>query len=515
MSRGDAQGATRPVVGAFGREGSDRRTAEAAGLARAKAIGASRGGPRRTARPGIASIDPATGRTLRTFKPLDPAELELKLQRASAAFRDYRWTPFADRARMMKRVADILDEEKEAFGRLMTGEMGKPIRAAVAEAVKCAWACRYYAEHAESLLADEPVETDASVSFVRYQPLGPVLAIMPWNFPFWQVFRFAAPALMAGNVGLLKHASNVSQCALAIEEIFLRAGFPAGVFQTLLLETDQVRSVLEDERVAAATLTGSERAGSAVGRDAGARIKKTVLELGGSDPFIVMPSADLEEAVTTAVRARTINSGQSCIAAKRFIIADAIADEFELRFVRGMEHLAVGDPMDPATDVGPLATADILETLDAQVQQSLAAGARLLTGGERLDRPGYYYAPTVLADVPADAPAYREELFGPVASLFRVRNVADAIRVANDTTFGLGASAWTTDEAERRHLIDEIEAGLVFVNGMVASDPRLPFGGVKQSGYGRELGIYGLREFVNVKTVWIKTAPGDHRATTE
>jgi succinate-semialdehyde dehydrogenase/glutarate-semialdehyde dehydrogenase len=287
------------------------------------------------------------------------------------------------------------------------------------------------------------------------------------------------------------------------------------VFQALLLETDRVRSVLEDERVAAATLTGSERAGSAVARDAGARIKKTVLELGGSDPFIVMPSADLEESVTTAVRARVINNGQSCIAAKRFIVADAIADEFELRFVRGMEHLTVGNPMDPATDIGPLATADILESLDAQVQQSLAAGARLLTGGERLDRPGNYYAPTVLADVPPHAPAYREELFGPVASLFRVRNVADAIRIANDTTFGLGASVWTNDEAERRRLIDEIETGLVFVNGMVASDPRLPFGGVKHSGYGRELGVYGLREFVNVKTVWIKAGPGDRRAATE
>jgi succinate-semialdehyde dehydrogenase/glutarate-semialdehyde dehydrogenase len=451
----------------------------------------------------IASVNPATGETLHTFEPLPVSQLEGKLARAAEAFRAHRRTPFAERARKMVRAAEILEAEGDAFGRLMTTEMGKPLRAAREEAAKCAWVCRYYAETAERFLADEAVETGAARSFVRYQPLGPVLAVMPWNFPFWQVFRFAAPALMAGNVGLLKHASNVPQCALAIEDIFRRAGFPEGVFQTLLVGSGEVERIIDDPRVAAATLTGSEPAGSSVASAAGKQIKKTVLELGGSDPFIVMPSAELAAAIKTAVKARTINNGQSCIAAKRFIVHEEIYDEFARRFVREMEALKVGDPLDEATGIGPLATADILDGLDKQVRKSVAAGARVLTGGRRLEGPGNFYAPTVLADIPHDSPAYREELFGPVASLFRVRDAEEAVRLANDTTFGLAASAWTNDGAERERFIEEIEAGSVFVNAMVASDPRLPFGGVKRSGYGRELGPHGIREFVNVKTVWI------------
>jgi succinate-semialdehyde dehydrogenase/glutarate-semialdehyde dehydrogenase len=464
-------------------------------------------------RPGIASVNPATGEVLRTFPAIDEAEVAARVGRAAEMFLASRRVPFPERARRMRRVADILEEERDTFAALMTTEMGKPIRAAVDEIVKCAWTCRHYAEHAERLLADEAVDIGQHGAFVRYQPLGPILAVMPWNFPFWQVFRFAAPALMAGNVALLKHASNVPECALAIEDVFRRADFPDGVFQTLLVESSRVERLIDDPRVAAVTLTGSERAGSAVAARAGARIKKTVLELGGSDPFVVMPSADLDEAVAVGVRARIVNNGQSCIAAKRFIVAEAIMREFERRFVHAMQELTVGDPMDQATDVGPLATAEILATLEDQVARSVAAGARVLTGGERLERPGFYYRPTVLGTVPRDAPAYREELFGPVAVVLPARDAADAIRIANDTAFGLGASVWTGDEGEQRHFADEIAAGLVFVNGMVASDPRLPFGGIKHSGYGRELGVFGLREFVNVKTVWIKggaTANASH-----
>jgi succinate-semialdehyde dehydrogenase/glutarate-semialdehyde dehydrogenase len=463
----------------------------------------------------IATINPSTGETLKTFESLTDEQIDAKLKRAVATFRDYRHTSFAERAAYLQRAAALLENEKAQWGQLMTTEMGKTLQSAIAEAEKCAWACRYYAEHAERLLADETVATNATRSYIRYEPIGPVLAIMPWNFPFWQVFRFAAPALMAGNVGLLKHASNVPQCALAIEEIFLRAGFPEGAFQTLLIGSDKVSRVLDDDRIKAATLTGSEPAGSQVASRAGKLIKKTVLELGGSDPFIVMPSADLDAAVATAVKARTINNGQSCIAAKRFIVAEEIADAFERRFVAGMAALKVGDPLDTTTEIGPLATPDILTDLEKQVQQSIQAGARCLTGGQRLDRPGHYYAPTVLADIPKDAPTYYEEFFGPVALLFRVRDIDEAIRVANDSPFGLGSSAWTNDDEEQSRFIDEIEAGQVFINGMVASDPRLPFGGVKHSGYGRELGVYGIREFVNVKTVWIQSANGGHRSETE
>lgn len=454
----------------------------------------------------IATTNPATGQVLRTFEPLSDSQLEAKLQLAADTFRRYRKTSFADRSRMMTKAAEILEKEKETLGRLMTLEMGKPYRAAVDEAVKCAWACRYYAENAEHFLSDEVVQTAASRSFIRYLPIGPILAVMPWNFPFWQVFRFIAPSLMAGNVGLLKHASNVPQSALEIEAILRRAGFPEGVFQTLLIPAQKVDRVLRDARVVAATLTGSEDAGIKVGISAATRIKKVVLELGGSDPFIVMPSAKLDEAVETGVKARVINNGQSCIAAKRFIVAEQIADEFECKFVARMEALRVGDPMDEKTELGPLATADAVPSLEADIQKTLAAGGRVLTGGKRLDRPGYFFAPTVLTDIPKDSPAYREELFGPVASIFRVRNIDDAIRVANDSRFGLGASAWTNDPAERERFINELEAGMVFVNKMVASDPRLPFGGVKQSGHGRELGVHGIREFTNAKTVWVQEA---------
>jgi len=452
----------------------------------------------------IATINPATGETLKTFESLTKAQINEKLQRASDTFRVYRETSFAERSAMMTRVAEILEQEKYAFARIMTLEMGKPITGAVGEAEKCAWVCRYYAETAHQHLADVQVETDAAKSYVKFQPLGPVLAVMPWNFPFWQVFRFAAPALMAGNVGLLKHASNVPQCALAIEDIFRRAGFPEGTFQTLLVGSDAVEAILKDSRVAAATLTGSEPAGRSVAGIAGGEIKKTVLELGGSDPFIVMPSANLEQAVSTAVKARTINNGQSCIAAKRFIVSREIYAEFEERFIEEMKALTVGDPLDESSDIGPLATEQILKGLDEQVKTSVAAGAILLSGGKKLGGDGNFYEPTVLANIPRDSPAYSEEIFGPVALLFRVNDINEAIQLANVTDFGLGAAAWTNDESERNQFIDNLEAGCVFINGMVASDPRLPFGGIKNSGYGRELGEFGIREFVNIKTVWIK-----------
>jgi len=451
----------------------------------------------------IASINPTTGETVKTFEPHSPAEVEQKLQLAAETFHFHRQTSLEGRAEKMTRVAEILESEKLAFGKLMTIEMGKPIKAAIGEAEKCAWVCRYYAENARTHLADQVVETNAKKSFVRFQPLGPVLAVMPWNFPFWQVLRFAAPALMAGNVGLLKHASNVPQCALAIEDLFRRAGFADGTFQTLLVGSEAVERILADERVAAATLTGSEPAGSSVASIAGKHIKTTVLELGGSDPFIVMPSADLEGAVTTAVKARTINNGQSCIAAKRFIVAAEIYEQFERRFVEEMRALLVGDPLEESTEIGPLATPQIVKDLERQVNDAVAQGARVLTGGKRIQRAGNYYEPTVLVDVNPSTKISCEEIFGPVAMLFRVRDINEAIKLANATSFGLGSAAWTNDAHEQERFINEIEAGTVFINGMVASDPRLPFGGIKHSGYGRELSEFGIREFVNIKTVWI------------
>ncbi len=452
----------------------------------------------------IATINPATGETVKTFEALTDAQIEEKLELAVNAFRKHRKTSFADRAKKMMRAAEILEAEKDECARLMTLEMGKPLKAAVAEAMKCATGCRFYAENAEKFLADEIIETSAKRSFIRYLPIGPILAIMPWNFPFWQVFRFVAPALMAGNVGLLKHASNVPQCALKIEDIVRRAGFPEGVFQTLLIGTGPIDGILNDPRVVAATLTGSENAGIQVGVSAAKRIKKVVLELGGSDPFIVMPSADLDAAVATAVDARVQNNGQSCIAAKRFIVSEKIADEFQLKFVKQMQELRVGDPFDESTQVGPLANADAVKTLDEDVKKSVAAGAKVLTGGEPLKRPGNFYAPTVLTDIPKTSPAYKEEFFGPVASIFRVKDIDQAIHIANDVRFGLGASAWTNDPAETERFINELEAGMVFLNKMVASDPRLPFGGVKFSGHGRELSEHGIREFMNIKTVWVQ-----------
>jgi succinate-semialdehyde dehydrogenase/glutarate-semialdehyde dehydrogenase len=455
--------------------------------------------PRRT----VASVSPLSGELLREFEQHSDDVVENKIALAAKTFRDYRKIPFAQRARLMVRAAEIMELEKEKFGRMMTLEMGKTLKSAVQEAEKCAFGCRYYAENAERFLSDEEAKTNATRSFVCYQPIGPVLAVMPWNFPFWQVFRFAAPALMAGNVGLLKHASNVPQCAIAIEDIFRRAGFPEGAFQTLLIGSDRVNKVIADRRIAAVTLTGSVGAGMSVAAAAGKEIKKSVLELGGSDPFIVMPSADLDRAVETAVQARVINNGQSCIAAKRFIVHQQIGEQFEKKFVTRMASLKVGDPMDPNTDVGPLATEEVLKGLEAQVQKTVEMGARVLVGGKRLDRKGNFFAPTVLTDIPKGSPAFEDELFGPVASLYRANDMAEAIEIANNSVFGLGACAWTNDPAERELFINEIESGLAFINGMVASDPGIPFGGVKHSGYGRELSHHGIREFVNVKSVCI------------
>lgn len=451
----------------------------------------------------IQSLNPATGEVLETFEELDDAGVEAALVRAVEVFGRHRRLGFAERAERMNKAAAILEEDKDRWGRMMTEEMGKPLAAAVAEAEKCAWVCRYYADNAEAFLADEPMESDAAKSFIRYLPIGPVLAVMPWNFPFWQVFRFAAPALMAGNVGLLKHASNVPRSALAIQEVFERAGFEAGTFQTLLIGSAKVEAILKDPRVQAATLTGSEGAGAAVAATAGGEIKPTVLELGGSDPFIVMPSADLDAAVDAAVTGRTINNGQSCIAAKRFIVHQDIYDAFAEKYVAKFEALKVGDPMEGDTQIGPLAMAQVRDDVVEQVQASVDKGARVLTGAEPMDGPGFFYKPGILADIPEDAPAYYDEIFAPVALLFRADDLDDAIRIGNATRFGLGSAIWTTDEAEMEQAATELEAGATFVNAIVASDPRLPFGGVKASGYGRELSRDGIREFVNRKTISI------------
>jgi succinate-semialdehyde dehydrogenase/glutarate-semialdehyde dehydrogenase len=464
----------------------------------------------------IATINPATGETVQTFAPHDDAHVEASLARAAEAALAWRRRPVADRAAVVARAAEVLDRERERFARLMTLEMGKPLQAARDEAAKCAATCRWYAENAERILAPATLVDDAQLTGrVILQPLGVVLAVMPWNFPFWQVVRFAAPALVAGNVGLLKHASNVPQCALALEELFRRAGAPEGVFQTLLIEAGRVEALLGDPRIAAATLTGSEGAGSAVGAAAGRHLKKVVLELGGSDPFVVMPSADLDAAVRTAITARTINNGQSCIAAKRFIVHSDVYDAFVERFTAGMRALTVGDPMDEATQIGPLATAQVRDDVADQVRRSIAGGARLATGGEALPGTGFYYTPTVLADVPRDSAAAQEEVFGPVAPVLRARDLDDAIAIANDTPYGLGSNAWTRDPEETRRFAEELEAGTVTINGMTASDARLPFGGIKRSGFGRELSDAGLREFVNVKTVREMRGPARAQGTTE
>jgi succinate-semialdehyde dehydrogenase / glutarate-semialdehyde dehydrogenase len=453
----------------------------------------------------IATINPATGETLKTFTPLTDAEIEIKLALAQSTFESYRQTSFAQRSQWLTQAAEILEQDTLRYAEIMTTEMGKTLQSAIAEVEKCAKVCHFYAEKGPEFLADVLIASDASQSYVAYQPLGAILAVMPWNFPFWQVFRFAAPALMAGNVGLLKHASNVPQCALAIESIISQAGFPTGAFQTLLIGSSQVKAIIEDERVKAATLTGSEPAGAALASVAGQQIKKVVLELGGSDPFIVMASADLELAVTMAVQSRMLNNGQSCIAAKRFIVADSIGDRFQEQLLQKFQALTVGDPRHQDTDIGPLATASIRSELDQQVKLAVQEGAKILTGGKSItDRPGNYYPPTILTDITLDSTTAQSEFFGPVALLFRVGDLDEAIAVANHIPFGLGASAWTRDAQESQRLVREIEAGGVFINGMVKSDPRLPFGGIKRSGYGRELSSQGIHEFVNVKTVWIK-----------
>jgi succinate-semialdehyde dehydrogenase/glutarate-semialdehyde dehydrogenase len=454
----------------------------------------------------IQSFNPATGKLLRSFDPLTPEALDAKLAIAAAAAKTYPNEPLEQRAFWMRRLAVLLENDIEDLAMTMTLEMGKTLASARLEVQKCAGACRYYAENAGRILMREPIETEHEQSYVRWDPLGVVLAVMPWNFPLWQVFRFLAPALMAGNVGLLKHASNVPQCALAIEALVRRAGFPRGTFQTLLIEARQVEAVLADNRVAAVTVTGSEAAGRAVAAQAGWLIKKTVLELGGSDAFIVMPSADFDTAVANAVKARCINAGQSCIAAKRFLIHEEIYDRFEQAFVDLMESLRVGDPTKPDTDLGPLATPVIVDDLMAQVEAAKAAGGRVLTGGESMAGEGSYFEPTVIAGVPRYAGVCREETFGPLALLFRVGSVSDAIEFANDTPFGLGASVWTREPAEQKRFTEELQAGGVFVNTPVATDPRLPFGGIKRSGYGRELSAAGMREFLNAKTVVVEAA---------
>ena len=461
----------------------------------------------------IATTNPASGETLKHFEALTDGELESRLELAARAFTKHRATSFADRSAAMHRAADILESEKKELGRMMTLEMGKPIASAIAEAEKCALGCRYYADNAAAFLGDMQLPADNGEARVIFQPIGVVLAVMPWNFPLWQVFRFAAPALIAGNVGLLKHSSNVPQCALAIEDIIRRAGFTDGVFQTLLVGSDAVELLIADPRIAAVTLTGSEAAGRSVAATAGQHLKKTVLELGGSDPFIVMPSADADAAVGTAIRARMINNGQSCIAAKRFIVHESIYDRFMEKFVEGVRAIRVGDPMDEATEIGPLATAGIRDDLAAQVEKTVAMGARLLCGGATIEGPGYFYQPTVLVDIPDESPAAIEELFGPVASVWKAKSLEDAIRIANNTDFGLGASAWTNNDSESGKFIRELDAGMVFINGMVASEPSLPFGGVKNSGYGRELGALGIREFTNIKSVRIAKVSASPSAT--
>jgi succinate-semialdehyde dehydrogenase/glutarate-semialdehyde dehydrogenase len=454
----------------------------------------------------LKSIDPATGRELATFPEADASAVETAVGRAWSARLAWRDAGIGMRAALMHSVAGVLRADKSRFAALLTTEMGKPIVEAEAEIEKCAWTANWFAENAERLLADEPLESTAAESYVRFQPLGVILAVMPWNFPFWQAFRAGLPALSAGNVMLLKHSSNVPQSALAIEEVFREAGLPEGVFQTLLIGSDAVEGLIGDRRVAGVTLTGSEGAGKNVAEAAGRTLKKTVLELGGSDPFVVLADADVEAAATVACRARNQNNGQSCIAAKRFIVEEAVADEFEKRFVAAVGALKVGNPMDRNNQVGPLARADLVDDLERQVNESVQLGARAVVGGKRIEGNGYYFEPTVLTNVRAGMPAYHEETFGPVAAVIRVKDADDALRVANDTDFGLGSNIWTRDVERGKRMAEQVEAGLVFINGMVASDARLPFGGVKRSGYGRELSAYGIKEFTNIQTVWVGPA---------
>ncbi|WP_329008393.1 NADP-dependent succinic semialdehyde dehydrogenase [Micromonospora rifamycinica] len=454
----------------------------------------------------IATTNPATGQLLKSYDPMSAEQIDAAIERADLAFRDLRRTTVAQRAQWMTTVAELLDAERDETARLMTTEMGKTYAAAKAEVTKCATACRFYAAHAERMLADEPADAaavKAKRAYVRYQPIGAVLAVMPWNFPLWQVMRFAAPALMAGNTGLLKHASNVPQTALYLEDVFRRAGFPEGAFTTLLVGSDAVDRILSDPRVRAATLTGSEGAGRSIAQIAGRELKKTVLELGGSDPFVVMPSADLDRAAEVATTARCQNNGQSCIAAKRFIVHTDVFDAFAGKFAANMAALRVGDPMDADTDVGPLASESGRDEIHAQVQDAVAHGATVLCGGEKPTGDGWFYPPTVVTDLNPQMRMWAEEVFGPVAGLYRVSSYDEAVEVANGTPFGLGANAWTTDPAEQERFATDLEAGNVFVNGMTTSYPELPFGGVKNSGYGRELSALGMREFCNTKTVWV------------
>ncbi|MBI5807538.1 MAG: NAD-dependent succinate-semialdehyde dehydrogenase [Ignavibacteriales bacterium] len=452
----------------------------------------------------IQTINPATGKLEKTYEAFSTDKINSLIDAADIEFKKWKNVSFADKKILMNNAAKILRAKKDLLGKIITAEMGKPIKQAIAEVEKCAWVCEYYAENAESILQKEIINTDASESYVQFDPLGIVLAVMPWNFPFWQVFRFAAPALMAGNVALLKHASNVPMCSIEIENVFTEAGFPKNVFTNLLIESSQVKAILENPKVKAATLTGSEYAGSMVAQTCGKQLKKTVLELGGSDPFIVLEDADLSVAVKTAVVARIINNGQSCIAAKRFIVVEKVYDKFSEMFIEEMKKLKVDDPMNFETDLGPIAREDLLYELEHQVKKSVESGAKILIGGKRISREGFYFEPTIIADVTQQMPAYHEEIFGPVATLIKAKDENDTIRIANDSEFGLGASIWSGNIQKAKLLATQIESGSVFINGMVKSDPRLPFGGIKKSGYGRELSHYGIKEFVNIKTVWVK-----------
>lgn len=451
----------------------------------------------------IQSINPANEETLKTYDAYGDEKIEQALSQSMKAYKELNDLPISERAVRLETAADILEENKDIFAKIMTSEMGKTFKSAKSEVEKCAWVCRYYAENGEEMIADKEMETDDRRARIKYKPIGPVLAVMPWNFPFWQVFRFAAPAMIAGNTGLLKHASNVPQSALKIEEIFKQAGFPEGAFQTLLIGSDKVEKVLKDDRVKAATLTGSEKAGASVASIAGSKIKKTVLELGGSDPFIIMPSADIDAAVNAAVTGRTMNNGQSCIAAKRFIIHADIYDDVKERLVARFEELKMGDPMDEETDIGPLAMAQIRDDLDDQVQETIKKGGKLLTGAKVIDGKGYFYQPGILEDIPDDSPAASDELFGPVASLFKVADFDAAIERANNTKFGLGSAIFTNDDTEMERAAEEIEAGGTSINKIYGSDPRVPFGGIGISGYGRELSENGIHEFMNIKTIMI------------